>query len=240
MVTPEAVQLDFSLGGLATRTMAKCVDLFIEVVLFFAVLWLLTYLGLTSGTAMVIALSLLTFSFLLVIPAVTETVWNGRTPGKKLLGLRVVTTEGGPIGFRQALVRGLLQLMELPLGVALLVAISNPRSQRLGDLAAGTFVLKERDAGARIVATSFVPPPGLEGYCSVLDVSRLQSEQFLLIRNFLLRVREFDKGSRLILGNRIAGMVAPMVTPPPPDGVPAEIFLVGVCSAFQDRVGGFD
>jgi len=240
VVTPEAVQLDFSLGGLATRTLAKVVDLGIMAAFAIACLVALAYTGMLRGTVGVISVSLLVFVTLLVVPAVTEAVWNGRTPGKKLLGLRVLTTEGGPIGFRHSLIRCLIQWVEIPLGIALLVAITNPRSQRVGDLAAGTFVIKERDASARVVATAFLPPPGLEAYCSVLDVGRITSEQFLFIRNFLLRVTELDGASRFNLANRLASTVVTRVSPAPPNGVPAEFFLVGVCAVYQARVGTFD
>ena len=68
-------------------------------------------------------------------------IGRGRTPGKAMVGLRVVTDIGEGISLRHAMVRGLLQLVEIPTGLGFFAAVSNPRQQRLGDLAAGTIVI---------------------------------------------------------------------------------------------------
>lgn len=75
-----------------------------------------------------------------------ETLGGGRTPGKRLLGLRVVRADGAPVGLGEALVRNLLRAVELPLGYApgVLAVALTARRQRLGDLAAGTLVVRER------------------------------------------------------------------------------------------------
>lgn len=191
-----------------------------------------------SSVAAVVVLAVGMFALIVLAPALCETWWNGRTPDKALLGLRVVTSEGGPITFRQALVRGIVQLVELPLGVAVLVALSSPRGQRLGDLAAGTFVISERAASLSTVPTHFSPPPGLEAYCAQLDVSRLTSEQFLLVRNFLLRVGAIDASARFALALRLAEATSRRCAPPPPVGVPPEVYLIGICAAYLRRYGG--
>lgn len=240
IITPEAVVLEFRIAGLATRALAKVVDLAIQMmVLVMIVAGVAMGLGsIGSETPVVISLALSVFVIVVLAPALCETFWNGRTPGKALFGLRVVTVDGGPISFRHALVRGLLQLVELPLGIALLIALGNPRSQRLGDLAAGTFVISERSASSLTVPTLFQAPPGLEYYCAQLDVSRVDSEQFLLVRNFLLRVSEMEAAARYGLAVRLATSISQISTPTPPAGVPPELYLVCVCSAYQTRHGG--
>lgn len=240
IITPEAVVLEFRAAGLATRTLAKAVDLFVQAMVLVVSLMVI---GVTFGTVgaetgAVIAVALTVFTVVVLAPALCETFWNGRTPGKSLLGLRVVTVEGGPISFRHAIVRGLLQLVELPLGIAVFIALGNPRSQRLGDLAAGTFVISERAASELIIPTLFYPPPGLDYYTAQIDVSRIDSEQFLLIRNFLLRVADFDTTARYALAVRLATAASALCSPPPPAGVPPEVFLIAVCSAYQYRVDG--
>ena len=240
IITPEAVVLEFRIAGLATRTLAKLVDVVCQA-LVAAIVLVAIALPLGQGgnsAAVTIVVSLTAFVVVVLAPALCETFWNGRTPGKALLGLRVVTTDGGPISLRHAMVRGLLQVVELPLGIAVLIALGNPRSQRLGDLAAGTFVISERSATSLTVPTLFSPPPGLEHYCAQLDVSRVESGQFLLVRNFLLRVGELDGAARAALAVRFATALSGMCSPPPPPGVPAEVYLVGVCAAYQRRHGG--
>ncbi len=238
VVTPEAVVLEFRSAGLATRTLAKVVDLIAEFFMLAIILWLAALTLTGSTTALIIVVSITAFVLVVLLPALLETFWNGRTIGKALLGLRVVTTEGGPIAFRHAILRGLLQLVELPMGIAVFVALANPRSQRLGDLAAGTFVVSERAASSYMIPTVFFPPPGCEEFCQTLDVSRVDSEQFLLVRNYLLRVTELDATARYELAIRMATPLREMCKPAPPAQMTAELYLICVCSAYQIRHGG--
>jgi len=237
IITPEAVVLEFRAAGLATRTLAKVVDLLAQMFVLALVLMGASFTFGQSGseTGMVVTLVLAVFLIVVLAPALCETLWNGRTPGKAVFGLRVVTVDGGPIQFRHALVRGLLQLVELPLGIAVFIALGNPRSQRLGDLAGGTFVVSERSAGALTTPTLFFPPAGLETYCAQLDVSRLDSEHFLLVRNFLLRVAELDGGARYQLAKKLAIGVSAMCTPAPPPMLSPEPYLIAICAAYQAR-----
>lgn len=244
IITPEAVILEFRSAGLATRSMAKLIDVIALMLVSSLALMILAFgasalnVNATSGGFGVALIAIGIFVLVLGVPALAETLGNGCTPGKSIMGLRVVTVEGGPISFRHALLRGLIQLVEIPTGIAVFVALANPRSQRLGDLAAGTFVISERAASSHTVPTAFYPPPGCEVYCSVLDVARIDSEQFLLIRNLLLRVFEMSPEARASLTNRLADEASKVCTPPPPVGLPAEFYLICVCSAYQMRHGG--
>jgi len=241
IVTPEAVVLEFRAAGLATRALAKIIDLFVQFILLTIVSLIAAFAGGGgSGAGGTIILSLGVFVLIVLLPALSETFWNGRTPGKSLMGLRVVTAEGGPITFRHALLRGLVQIVEIPTGAAVFVALANRRSQRLGDLAAGTFVISERAASATMTATIFYPPPGCEPYCSALDVTGIDSEQFLLVRNFLLRVVELHGDARYALAVRIASSLAPRCSPPPPAWMPAETYLICLASSYQLRQGTFE
>ena len=99
-------------------------------------------------------------------------------------------------------------------------------------------MISERAASELTIPTLFYPPPGLEYYCAQLDVSRVDSEQFLLIRNFLLRVADLEALARYALAVRLATAASALCTPPPPAGVPPEVYLVAVCSAYQQRHDG--
>lgn len=241
IVTPEAVVLDLRPAGLASRILAKGVDLLLQGFAAFGVLLLATLLSEEDGdmgTVSTVVLALGLFLVILFLPALIETLWNGRSPGKALLGIRVVTDEGGPVAFRHAIVRGLLQVVELPLGAALVAALASRRSKRLGDLAAGTFVIKERGAGTAVVPTVFYPPHGFDGYVTALDVGSLGSDQFLLVRNFLMRVGELDPAARSQLGLRLADALRERISPPPPPQLHPEAYLICVASAYQLRNGG--
>lgn len=239
IVTPEAVVLEFRTAGLATRALAKLVDVGVFGMVMWFVLALVATVSMSNEAVTIAAVSIVVFVATVLAPALVESLTNGSSPGKALFGLRVVTTDGGPVTFRHALVRGFIQLAELPLGVGILVALGNLRSQRLGDLAAGTFVISERsDSSQMMIPTVFFPPPGTEAYCAALDVSRVDSGQFLLLRNFLLRVHELDAAARWSLSVELADRVRERCTPPPPVGMGPELFLICVCSAYQVRHGG--
>ena len=114
------------------------------------------------------------FAALLVYPVVCETIWNGKTVGKMLVGLRVVTVEGAPVRFRHAAIRSALGIVDFLIGagsVAIVTALATRQSQRLGDLAAGTIVIRERQAGAYAQPILFEPPVGWGPYVAGLDIS---------------------------------------------------------------------
>src|SRR3546814_10120210 len=83
--------------------------------------------------------------------------------------------------------------------LAVLVALPSPRNQRLGDLVAGTMVLRERTAAPAPSAVWFNPPPGLEGYASSLDVTAVADQQLAVVRSFLLRALQLSTEARYSL-----------------------------------------
>jgi uncharacterized RDD family membrane protein YckC len=246
IVTPEAVVLDLPPAGVATRIVAKLIDLLIlGTFLYFGTI-LLALAGGTSGSfdggvdvGVQIALAIWIFFVLLIVPMLVESRWHGRTPGKAVLGLRAVTLDGGPIQTRHAMVRGLFQIIDVYALLGLFPAMVTSRSQRFGDLAAGTFVLAERNGASPPTPIAFFPPPGWDAYVYALDVGRLSERQYRLVRTFLLRVGGLAPGARVHLATQLADRVAPRVTPQAPHGITAEQFLHCVVSAYQYRNGGF-
>ena len=114
-------------------------------------------------------------------------------------------------------------------------SLLSPRSQRLGDLVAGTMVLRERSATSAPMAVWFSPPAGLEAYAHNLDVSSVTDDQFAVIRSFLLRVHELTTEARVAMAFRLAAPVADAMHHRPPPGVHPEQFLVAVAAAYQRR-----
>jgi uncharacterized RDD family membrane protein YckC len=241
IVTPEAVLLEFAVAGLGSRSLAFLIDLGIRA----ALLWLV-FLGTAAGgivvddTVLVVISIAAVFAALLVYPALTETVWNGRTPGKMAMGLRVVTIEGAPVRFRHAAIRSALGIVDFLLGagtLAILSALATRQSQRLGDLAAGTIVIRERQVRTDSRPVAFSPPPGWEAYTSALDVSRLRGDAYVLVRAFLLRVHELEPAARRERAASLAERVAAAIDVPLHPGTDPEAFLVAVAAAHQARHG---
>lgn len=247
IVTPEAVVLDFDTAGAGSRILSEVVDLLIQGTILFA-LFFAAGLAASGGvelgqTAAIILVTVLTFLVLVGYPVAFESLWNGRTPGKAALGLRVVTVEGGPIRFRHAAIRGMFALVEIWAtagSVALISVVLTRRNQRVGDLVAGTVVLRERSAtasSAEATAVSFPPLPGFDAYVRALDVSMLTTEQYGLVRSFLLRVDGLSPEARATLAVDLANSVATRLRHVPPPGMGPEAYLASVASAYQQRYG---
>jgi uncharacterized RDD family membrane protein YckC len=243
VVTPEAVVLEFETGSIPSRALAQLVDLFVRVGLFYGLALLASLAGLGLGSSAVVVI-LIVGGFLIVFgyPVLFEVRWQGRTIGKRLLGLRVVTVEGAPAGFRHSAIRAMVAVVDFflpPIGVVATVSVLlTPRSQRLGDLFAGTIVLRERTGAAFPVPVSFPPLPGYDGYARSLDVGGITPEQYGVIRSFLLRVAHLSPEARAHIGTRLANAVAISMRHTPPAGVSPEAFLVSVAAAYQLRLGG--
>jgi uncharacterized RDD family membrane protein YckC len=240
-VTPEGVALDLEYATVGSRGIAYLIDLM-------AIGSLLVLLGIAEATfgfggfvpgwVGIVLLLLLVFVVQFGYPIGFETLWRGRTPGKAAMGLRVVTTEGAPVGLRHAAVRAVVGLIELlpTLGVpAVVTSLLNGRGQRLGDLAAGTVVLREHRGGATPVAYAFAAPPGLEAYVAHLDVSRLDAPAYATVRETLLRLPGLAPTARREVAEAVADGLFERVAPPPPDGVPAEVWLACIAAAMQRR-----
>ncbi|MGH9150226.1 MAG: RDD family protein, partial [Acidimicrobiales bacterium] len=231
IVTPEAVVLQFETGGVSSRLLAGLIDTAIQFALvaaFFAAFGGAASMGLDAGglgTAMVlVAMFLILFGY----PVVLETFWRGRTVGKAALGLRVVTVEGAPVRFRHAAIRSVMGLLDkwLLYGVVGLLAILlSGRNQRLGDLVAGTIVLRERSGAGTPRAVAFPVPFGLEAYTATLDPAGVGADEYAALRSFLLRAPALRPEVARPLARQLADpLVARLHTVPPP-GVGPELFM---------------
>jgi uncharacterized RDD family membrane protein YckC len=149
--TAENVELGWDIAGIGSRLLAFVVDMLLVGLIEFCVVLLVA--GLLSGSDGVGALLLLSFLTFIVYVGyfvVAEASSGGRSPGKRALHLRVIRVDGGAAGFSEALIRGLIRLVDVAVGIIPMFATANVR--RFGDLAAGTVVVRERRARA-------APPP---------------------------------------------------------------------------------
>lgn len=240
MVTPEAVLLELPVAGTATRAFARLVDLWLQLVAAVALSYASVALASLGVGTEVLALSVVVI-VLLGLPIGVEVLWRGRSPGKAMFGLRVVGADGAPEAPRQAAIRGLVALVDIyaSLGfLALVGSMLSPASQRPGDLAAGTVVIRERSRPGLRTPVAFHPPPGLEHYVASLDVGALEPEDFTLVRSFLLRVGELRPDARAALALELATGVQGRIRHVLPGPIDPELWLVCVASAYQLRRGG--
>ncbi|HUN34959.1 MAG TPA: RDD family protein [Trebonia sp.] len=258
IVTGEAVILDLPVARFPTRMLAHLIDMVVQLALL-VVLALITGFAAEDGAldsasfAAVIVTSIVVA--LVVYPVALETLTRGRTLGKAALGLRVVADDGGPERFRQALVRGLAGVIEcwFLAGVpALITSMLSARGKRLGDIFAGTFVVRARAprpvapgyhagaysaAGARagVGVTGMPVAPALQPWAATLDLSGLPDPLAASAASYLSRYWQLDSRIRDQLGWQLATDIASRVTPPPPPGLPPVAYLNAVLAQRRDR-----
>jgi hypothetical protein len=178
------------------------------------------------------------FTVLFIYPVAFETLWRGRTPGKAALGLRVVTVEGAPIRFRHAAIRAFLALIDVYLlfgAIGVVTMLVSRRSQRLGDIVAGTVVLRERTGAPMPTAVVFTVPPGYESYAASLDVSGLSASDYGAVRAFLLRASALEPGRRYELARQLATPLLLRLRHTPPPWVGPEALLACLAAVYQQR-----
>jgi uncharacterized RDD family membrane protein YckC len=243
IVTPEAVVLDFETAGVGSRSIAKLIDVIVQLITLFGILMVVGIgAGASDAGGTVIAVVMFISSFLVLFgyPVAIETLWNGRTLGKAAMGVRAVTREGAPIRFRHAAIRGVIGIVEVYIFgfIAVITAALSRHDQRVGDLAAGTIVIRERSAASHAVSLAFYVPPGYESYADSLDVAAVDARQYQVIRSFLTRVLQLSPDARAAMAFRLANPVAVELDHEPPPGIGPELFLVCVAAAYQKRHGG--
>lgn len=151
--TPENVIFGYNVAGIGSRFLAALFDtaliLIVQVLVILPILFFIGFKDFAENLTSWIAalLGLLSFLFLWGYYIFFELVWNGQTPGKRLVGLRVVRRDGTPITLSEAFIRNLVRIVDLMptgYGVGLIVMFIDAQSRRLGDLAAGTLVIHDR------------------------------------------------------------------------------------------------
>ncbi len=228
VVTPEGVEMELALGGLGSRFLSAFVDLLIEAALVGALAAAL--FGLLSTAVAAAGLALGVFAVLFGYHVLWEVLGSGRTPGKRVAGLRVVRDGGGPVRFRESAVRNIIRVVDLlppvTYAVGALAIMLTSRNQRLGDLAAGTLVV--RAPRGRLPAPAAPAPvlPGLERW----DVSAVTFAELAAVRCFLERRPGLDPAARGRLAGELAGRLRPKVAGPV-DGHSDEAFLEGLAAA---------
>jgi uncharacterized RDD family membrane protein YckC len=210
IATPEGVHLELSLAGVGSRFASAIVDLLIQLALLIAIF--------VGGVAVfgesgftIAAITVTGFFVLAAYDILFEVFASGRTPGKGLNGLRVVRTDGSPVGFFTSAVRNTLRLVDLlPAGylAGIVCILVTRRNQRLGDLAAGTLVVRERRPQTR---SAFVPAMRPDAPWQSWDVSAVSAAELGAVRRFLDRRDELTYAARNKLAFELEDALRPKV-----------------------------
>jgi uncharacterized RDD family membrane protein YckC len=250
--TPEQIDVSYAIAGIGSRFMAALVDTIIITAALFLILVpgtagavfvigvILAFLGSddAAGTAVPFALAgtgFLSFCIIGLYYILFEAFWQGQSPGKRWLGIRVIREGGYPIGFSTAVVRNVVRLIDfLPVYymIGLVVMFIDRKSRRLGDLAAGTIVVKEQkgvkletlDVESRIL-TRAEQPTGDSRWPAIRDVRHLTPADRSLLREFLQRRATLPPETAARIGTSLARTYA-LKTGHDLDGEPPESFLI--------------
>ena len=226
--TPEGVDLEVELGGLGSRFIAELLDTGLKAIAIGALALLLSVFE--SGLATAILL-VLTFAIWFGYDVLFEVLAAGRTPGKRACGLRVVRTGGQPVGFLTSSVRNLVRVVDGPgtAYVAGIVAILvSKKNQRLGDMAAGTLVIREPKTPGPVAPVfarpESIPPPPPAPWARpdpsatvTWDVSAISQEELAAVRQFLDRRWTIDPAARRKLAWQLAEGLRVKVAGVPPE-----------------------
>jgi uncharacterized RDD family membrane protein YckC len=222
--TPERVPLHFALASIGNRFIACAIDHTIQIVALIVLIVVFAIISdyanfgsrLTNAPKWLIAL-LVIVVFLLMSGyfAIFEWLWHGQTPGKRWMKLRVIREDGRPISFFEAIVRNLLRdfdIMPFPFySIGLISVFSTDRDQRVGDLVAGTVVVREREAEAPAFAEVFASPvsdPALRRSFRPVqftaDVNNLTEQEISVVESFLRRRWDLKDYPRQWMAWRVA------------------------------------
>jgi uncharacterized RDD family membrane protein YckC len=229
---PEGIGLEYTLAGLGSRFLAAGVDLLLCGVVLAALIGLEAALG-GSRTLQLVTLIVGSFLALFVYWIAFEVWASGRTPGKRLGGLRVLMTSGQPVTFAPSAVRNVLRIVDIyatAMVVGVVSIVLSKRDQRLGDLAAGTIVVRERRDRSLMAG----PSGQLSGQAGV-DVTAVTASELAAIRDFLARRDRLTAESRARVSRALADSVGPKVGGLSPRSVSSEQLLETIVAAKAAR-----
>lgn len=237
LVTGEAVALDLPPASIGPRMLSGFID--------YVIVWALTFGFAFAGAALAAQLDTALASAVTLIgvvlawvayPVTVETLTRGRSVGKLAVGLRTVRDDAGPITFRHALARGLLGVVEVYLfwGIpAVITSVVNPRGKRLGDVVAGTYVVRDR-VNAQLPPPALMPPH-LATWAMTADISPLPDQLAMAVRTFLPAARTMTPEARDSMGRSLLEEMSLYVSPPPPAGNHPEYVLAAVLADRRRR-----
>lgn len=236
VVTGDAVVVEVQIAQLPVRAVGALIDV-TAIFILYLIGVLLAAMTFQQFDDALIAAFLIIFMVLALVgyPVMFETATRGRSLGKMAMGLRVVSDDGGPERFRQALFRALASVVEIWFfagGPAVICSMLSSKGKRIGDVFAGTVVISER--GPKLEPPPEMPP-SLAWWASSLQLSGLRPDTAQLARQFLSRATQLQPQVRDQMAYRITAEVASQVSPPPPPGVPPQFVLAAVLAERHRR-----
>ena len=236
--TPEQVTLELPLAGIGSRFLAVAVDTVLQAALYAAgVLMIVVGPRIRAGALLQPMGAALAILFVFCVYwgyfAFFEIIWSGRTPGKRLAGIRVIKESGRPINAYEAIGRNVLRAIDfLPVmyGLGVIVMMLNRHSRRIGDFVAGTVVVY--DTATHELAPDWRAPSG--SAVQNAPMTRVTVEEFSLIETYLQRRFDLDPLVRDAMAEQIAVRITNKTGVAPEPDQSVDEFLEGVARRVRD------
>jgi uncharacterized RDD family membrane protein YckC len=257
--TPELVDIQMPLAGIGSRFIALLVDslIWFAGILVLGVLLVLFPLNIAAFSQKSAEWAFAIVIFLIFLLnwgyfTLFEAFWNGRTPGKRVARIRVIQRSGRSIGLIESMARNLVRYVDqFPFfyAVGVITIFCTRQHQRLGDLAAGTLVVRDRvedaplwgESGARtftaqIFAPSAPAPEPHNAYSlPATNIARLTSTDLEVLEGFFARRLDLSLPTRQVLAERIAAAIRAKSGLEPPEGASVETFLEATARQLRDQ-----
>jgi uncharacterized RDD family membrane protein YckC len=251
IVTPENIEISYEIAGIGSRFAASFIDHTLQIVL---ILLITLAASLASGSMSALGsvfeagassyikaiTGLIVFAVIFGYFSVFELAWSGRTPGKRALGLRVVRDGGYPIDIYSSLVRNLVRIADIipgPYGIGLVSVFVSSDYKRLGDYAAGTIVIKERQGTEPQELRRRPASPSVAYFMHLIkNLDMLTTEDYQILRRFTERRYQFEISVQAYLGMRLAlPLIQRMALEVP---IKAQLHYADVVEAIERRYVG--
>jgi len=239
--TPEQTVLEFPLAGIGSRALALAIDTLLQVGVLVAlglIAGIISYEGFLPRLGKQYVYAILIFiAFLSQFGyfAFFEAIWNGRTPGKKWIHLRVITDSGRPVGAQEAILRNLMRIVDsLPslYATGIITSLISPQNKRVGDYLAGTVVIQEKSAPADRSLWDAAPTPVL----TTSQFPKLNAAELQLVEAYLERRSTLQEEVRRSMARQIAERMAQGSTATPESIQDPEKFLEALAEHSRNRV----
>ncbi|MGK7879701.1 MAG: RDD family protein [Crocosphaera sp.] len=250
--TPESVELEFTLAGIGNRVYAFVIDMIVlgfilTILLLIAAIFLFNISVLSSIFGIEeekVGLWILAIQFFIIFTTYVgyfiffETLWQGETPGKRFVKIRVIQDNGRPITLQQSTLRALFRPVDDLFFLGLFFIIFGKREKRIGDWVAGTLIIQEEKGKKGTDLNISSEAENLAKYLQTkTDLSKLLPEDFATIRRYLQRRDEMFMEVRMELARKLAYQVKDMINLQEiPEGTTSNIFLEAVYLAYQKQV----
>jgi uncharacterized RDD family membrane protein YckC len=237
--TPELIALELPLAGIGSRFLALAIDSLLQLIIGIIVLLISLMLILVLGNFFknfgVAVTVLILYCLYWGYFAFFEIIWNGQTPGKRMVRIRVIKESGRPITPLEAIGRNIMRAIDMLPGVfyvvGLICMMLNNRNKRLGDFVAGTVLVHEN----KIEAVSAIWNPGALSPLTDLQTAKITGEELLLIETYLNRRNEFDLLVRKKTARQIISMITDRTGVERIEGQSDDAFLEAVARKVRDN-----